>query len=405
MSRKKINDVPMCPPAFRSVRDMPGDWWIAHTKSRPKRPIGIAGKVDAGRRVAKAHQFIGDAPQVELLQRPGVDDQRLAAGRGFGPLLDDADVDAAAGEFAGYGQAGRPGSDPQRRCCQVRRLRSSSWAPCKISRPDWHGCVRHIGTDVQKPALIYSRVQIGYDVAMPTQKAGPKSRTGKKPASRRPHDSEATKQALLDAATVEFAKHGYRDAGLREICERAGANTGVVHYHFGGKQQLYREALVRANRRLFEEAGVPERCDEDDPAVALRRWIGFGLGINLLRRPTHAAGRMLAFEVRDPTEALTDMVKQVYGPIRGMLQDIVSRVLAEALAKTAAEVDAELIASATDRVLSLVVLYEQHTPVLKRFGRPIPRTQAEVDALADAVAAFALGGIRAAAPHWQSENE
>jgi hypothetical protein len=37
MPRKKINDVPMCPPAFRSVRDMPGDWWIAHTKSRQEK--------------------------------------------------------------------------------------------------------------------------------------------------------------------------------------------------------------------------------------------------------------------------------------------------------------------------------------------------------------------------------
>ena len=34
MPRKKINDVPMRPPTFRSVRDMPGGWWIAHTRAR-----------------------------------------------------------------------------------------------------------------------------------------------------------------------------------------------------------------------------------------------------------------------------------------------------------------------------------------------------------------------------------
>ena len=215
---------------------------------------------------------------------------------------------------------------------------------------------------------------------------------------RRPHDGAATREALLDAAVVEFAREGYRDAGLREIAARAGTKTGNVHYHFGGKRALYRQAFVRANERLFDEAGVPVGLDGLEPRAALRRWVGFALRMILLRRPKHAAGRMLAFELRDPSDALTEMVKLVFVPVRGELERVVGAALAAAGGgRDGPAADppdrAELRARATDDVLALVVLYQQHVPMLQRFGRPIPRTEAEVDNLADSVASFAWGGI------------
>src|SRR5215469_2609067 len=48
-----------------------------------------------------------------------------------------------------------------------------------------------------------------------------------------------TRQRLLDAAGEVFAKHGFRNATIREICEKAKANVAAVHYHFGDKEEIY----------------------------------------------------------------------------------------------------------------------------------------------------------------------
>ena len=52
-----------------------------------------------------------------------------------------------------------------------------------------------------------------------------------------------TRHRLLEAAILVFAKKGYDGAGIREIAQRAQANSALVTYHFGGKEGLYREAL------------------------------------------------------------------------------------------------------------------------------------------------------------------
>ena len=48
---------------------------------------------------------------------------------------------------------------------------------------------------------------------------------------------------LLEAAVFCFAEKGYDATGIREIAQRAKANSALVQYHFGGKEGLYGEAL------------------------------------------------------------------------------------------------------------------------------------------------------------------
>lgn len=55
--------------------------------------------------------------------------------------------------------------------------------------------------------------------------------------------NDNTKNLLLEAARLQFCEKGYAGASLRDICEEAGANVSAVKYHFGGKEELYRECF------------------------------------------------------------------------------------------------------------------------------------------------------------------
>jgi len=77
-----------------------------------------------------------------------------------------------------------------------------------------------------------------------------------------------TRTALLDAAEHAFGLGGYDGATLREIAGDAGVPLGVVHYHFQGKDQLFREAVLRkqpAIMKLVEDSFVQAETRSSAP--------------------------------------------------------------------------------------------------------------------------------------------
>ena len=78
----------------------------------------------------------------------------------------------------------------------------------------------------------------------------------------RQRDAERTKQAILDAATEEFAAFGYAGARVEAIAERAGVNKQLISYYFGGKQGLYEE--IGRRWRAFESRDLGPFTDLAD---------------------------------------------------------------------------------------------------------------------------------------------
>ena len=54
-----------------------------------------------------------------------------------------------------------------------------------------------------------------------------------------------TRQRILDAAEMLFARDGFRGTSLRTITGRAGVNLAAVNYHFGSKKALLEEVIKR----------------------------------------------------------------------------------------------------------------------------------------------------------------
>ena len=60
-----------------------------------------------------------------------------------------------------------------------------------------------------------------------------------------------TREQILDAARDVLVAHGYAGTTTRAIAEAADVRPSLVHYHFGGKQQLLAAVLERENERLL----------------------------------------------------------------------------------------------------------------------------------------------------------
>jgi TetR/AcrR family transcriptional regulator len=63
----------------------------------------------------------------------------------------------------------------------------------------------------------------------------------------------STRESLLRAATIAFSTTGYAGASVRHIERMATTNRGLVAYHFGSKDALWRAVVVRQMEYFREE--------------------------------------------------------------------------------------------------------------------------------------------------------
>ena len=83
-------------------------------------------------------------------------------------------------------------------------------------------------------------------------------------ATRRPHDAEASRRALLDAGREVFDEVGYDRATTREIGERAGVDPALIARYFDSKEGLFIAAIA---------AGSPEDDELDFAPAELLRFL------------------------------------------------------------------------------------------------------------------------------------
>jgi AcrR family transcriptional regulator len=72
--------------------------------------------------------------------------------------------------------------------------------------------------------------------------------------------SEATRDALIQAARTLFAARGYAHVGTEEIVRAAGVTRGALYHHFDGKRELFEAVYERVEAELAQQiaSGVLE---------------------------------------------------------------------------------------------------------------------------------------------------
>lgn len=64
------------------------------------------------------------------------------------------------------------------------------------------------------------------------------------------HDSENTRERILEAAHRVFLRRGTAGARTQEIADEAGVNKALLHYYFETKERLSEAVFIRAARTL-----------------------------------------------------------------------------------------------------------------------------------------------------------
>ena len=197
-----------------------------------------------------------------------------------------------------------------------------------------------------------------------------------------------TRTRVLDAAARLFAASGFKKVTVRQICREAGANIAAVNYHFGDKLGLYREVLGRAIETMQGTTDAAKQAGEGgDAEQKLRAYVRVFMQRIVGQGHDSWIHQLMMQEMADPSPALDLVIDQVILPRLAYLTEVVAATLQ--------------LPPDDERVLRSVLSVQSQchatlsNPVAKRVIGDTMRDSTAVNAMADHIADFSLGGIRA----------
>jgi AcrR family transcriptional regulator len=195
-----------------------------------------------------------------------------------------------------------------------------------------------------------------------------------------------TRQRLLEAAGEVFANRGFRDATIREICEKAQANVAAVNYHFGNKEELYaavfdyaRTCAVAQFNELTSPTIPPEERLHAFVRAVLTRFYDEG-------RPAWL-GKLVAREMIEPTKALDSLVNGQIRPnserLRALVRELIGR-----------EIDEQELWRCAFSIAAQWLFYFHCGQVVKRLNPNQRFDTDELDRLAGHITKFSVAALK-----------
>lgn len=223
-----------------------------------------------------------------------------------------------------------------------------------------------------------------------------------RPSSRRiaPARGDATREALIRAATRIFARDGYHAASTRAIARAARVNQALIGYHFKGKAGLYlavfrsiADAIGRAAGPALDAIEARLAAQEPlapDEALALASRLTDTMATTIAAQATAEWAALVLREQQSPTRAFEMLYERFMKRVLGVLTRL-ARVLRP-------DDDEQTLKMRAIGVVGLVIVYRtSHAAVLRHLGwkeidaAALERLRAEVRA---SVTAQLLGGSR-----------
>ncbi|GAA2775202.1 TetR/AcrR family transcriptional regulator [Saccharopolyspora taberi] len=119
------------------------------------------------------------------------------------------------------------------------------------------------------------------------------------------------REQFVDVGVELLTEGGWQAVTTRAVAERAGANLGLIHYHFGGVANLHTAIARRAGELVINPvlAELFEAADETAALDAVRRLLPATTGDPGI---TRLAAELVSGATRDPAlrEVFRDQLRQ-----------------------------------------------------------------------------------------------
>ena len=197
-----------------------------------------------------------------------------------------------------------------------------------------------------------------------------------------------TRQRLLEAAGEVFAEQGFRNARVREICQRAGANVAAVNYHFGDKQRLYAAVMEYVQTLALGKYPLIQGESTEVPAAErLRAFIHYMLSDFFDKGAPAWPGKLMAWEMIEPTSTLDIVVESIILPIAKKLGAIVRELLGT-------PVSDDLVHRCQMSIIAQCLHYRNARPVIQRLFPEQQYSPENIALMADHITRFSLSALR-----------
>ena len=192
-----------------------------------------------------------------------------------------------------------------------------------------------------------------------------------RPAMRhsRPHNSGATRQAILHAAERIFADEGLEGARTDAIAAAAGVNKALLYYYFRSKHGLYREVL-EGYLADFNRQAMELLSSEGSARAVLERYIN--LHFDFVAAHRHH-GPLFQRMLMTDEKSWVRLARELGLPRMKAILKVIERGKRDGELR---QMDSFHIAIS---LVALVVFYFSSAPVLRAVGGIDPYTRANVE--------------------------
>jgi AcrR family transcriptional regulator len=215
------------------------------------------------------------------------------------------------------------------------------------------------------------------------------SRKAAKRAAPEPVDASDARQRLLETAQAVFADRGFDGAKVRDICKGAAVNIAGINYHFGGKEELYIEAVKHAHTCAARMESFPVPPPGTPPIEKLKGFIREM--VSRMHTPTSpAAMKLMMREMADPGKAADIVVKEFIQPVAFALRDILRELLPDT--------DERKLLATGFSIIGQILFYRQNRPVSELIFGKEAVDALDVNFVTDHIICFTLAALGLAQP-------
>jgi AcrR family transcriptional regulator len=196
-----------------------------------------------------------------------------------------------------------------------------------------------------------------------------------------------TRRRLIESAGEVFAEHGFQNATIRQICDRADANVAAVNYHFRDKAELY-EAVLRYSHCAAEAVYAAGRPAQDASAEErLAAYVRTMMSRILDEGRPAWHGKLMSREMTEPTGGLDTLVRDVF---HSRFKELFA-IVGELLGPAASHDDVE---KCCNSVIAQGVFYQHCKPLLMRMEASLRYDKAGIEELVRHVTRFSLLALK-----------